>query len=99
MLTGIITACAEAATRIPDMRTSSIYKINYTTALKATLANVSVQVPAAQISLEKAAQEIQTVRDQLVEFAATTFLDYSGVADLTQEIDTRRSQHSRERRT
>ena len=98
MLSGILTACAEAAIRISDVRRGSIYKINYITALQATLANVSAQVPSVQILLEKAGQEIATVRGQLVEFVTTTFLDYSGVAELMQEMDTRRSQGWKERR-
>ena len=98
MLSGRLTACAKAAARISDVRRSSIYKINYITALKATLATVSAHVPSAQIPLEKASQEIRTIKDQLVEFVTTTFLEYSGVADLTQEIDTRRSQTPKERR-
>ncbi|KAJ9603616.1 Golgi transport complex subunit 6 [Cladophialophora chaetospira] len=98
ILSGTITACAATATRVPDMRRGSIYKINYMTALKATLANISAQVPAAQTPLQRAAEEIQSLRDQLVEFVTTTFLEYSGVADLTQEIDTRRSHQAIERR-
>jgi hypothetical protein len=98
VLGGIISACAEGATQISDMRRSCIYKINYMTALKATLANVSVHAAAAQVPLQKCALQIRTLRDQLVEFVSTTFLDYSGVADLTQEIDGRRTQPSRERR-
>ncbi|OQV00949.1 hypothetical protein CLAIMM_06379 [Cladophialophora immunda] len=97
-LSGILTACAESATNIADVRSGSIYKINYLTALKATLANVSVHVPSARIPLEKAAREIQIVRDQLVEFVTSTFLEFSGVAELMQEIDSRRSQGSKARR-
>ncbi|EXJ73689.1 uncharacterized protein A1O5_03451 [Cladophialophora psammophila CBS 110553] len=92
MLIKILAACAESATNIADVRSGSIYKINYLTALKATLANVSAHVPTAQIPLEKATREIQLVRDQLVEFVTTTFLEFSGVAELMQEIDSRRSQ-------
>ncbi len=97
MLSGIITACAGAATPIPDMRRSSIYKINYMTAVRATLASVSAQVPAAQAPLGKTAEQIQIQRDQLAGFITTTFLEYSGVADLMQEIDARRSENSTER--
>ncbi|ETI24970.1 hypothetical protein G647_04340 [Cladophialophora carrionii CBS 160.54] len=98
VLGGIISACAEGATQISDMRRSCIYKINYMTALKATLANVSAHASAARVPLQKSAREIQILRDQLVELVSTTFLDYSGVADLTQEIDGRRTQPSSQRR-
>ncbi|OCT53000.1 hypothetical protein CLCR_09684 [Cladophialophora carrionii] len=97
-LGGIVSACAEGATQISDMRRSCIYKINYMTALKATLANVSAHTSAAQVPLQKSAREIQILRDRLVELVSTTFLDYSGVADLTQEIDGRRTQPSSQRR-
>ncbi|KIW69026.1 hypothetical protein PV04_04930 [Phialophora macrospora] len=98
VLGGIISACAESATQISDMRKSCIYKINYMTALKATLAIVSGHATAAQVPLQKSALEIQALRDQLVEYVSTTFLDYSGVADLMQEIDGRRANPSQERR-
>ena len=93
MLSGILTACAETGTQIIDKRRSSIYKLNYMTTLRATLATTSTQVPAVQLPLSKAATEIQSLRDHLVDFVATTFHEYSGVADLTQEIDARRTQH------
>ncbi|KIY03175.1 uncharacterized protein Z520_01642 [Fonsecaea multimorphosa CBS 102226] len=98
MLSGILAACAESATNIADVRSGSIYKINYMTALKATLVNVSAHVAPARIPLEKAAREIQTVRDQLVEFVTSTFLEFSGVAELMQEIDARRSLGAKARR-
>ncbi|EXJ60203.1 hypothetical protein A1O7_04355 [Cladophialophora yegresii CBS 114405] len=98
VLGGIISACAEGATQISDMRRSCIYKINYMTALKATLANVSAHSTASQVPLQKSAHEIQTLRDHLVELVSTTFLEDSGVADLTQEIDGRRTQPSSQRR-
>ncbi|OAP65439.1 hypothetical protein AYL99_01411 [Fonsecaea erecta] len=98
MLSGILAACAESAINIADVRRGSIYRINYMTALKATLANVSAHVPTARIPLEKAAREIQMVRDELVEFVTSTFLEFSGVAELMQEIDSRRSQGSKARR-
>merc|ERR1711939_510278 len=67
MLTGILTACAESAAQIPDVRRSNVYRINYMTALKTSMAAVSAQVPVAQTPLEKAGLEIQSLRDQLVE--------------------------------
>ena len=98
ILSSILTACAEAATQISDKRRSTIYKINYTTALRLALASISVQVTAGHVPLEKAAQEIKSLRDQLVDLVATTFYEHSGVADLTQEIDARRRQHPEELR-
>jgi hypothetical protein len=91
MLTGILTACAESAAQIPDIRRSNIYRINYMTALKTTMAAVSAQVPVVQTPLEKAGLEIQSLRDQLVEMLATSMLEDSGIRDLMQELDTRRS--------
>jgi conserved oligomeric Golgi complex subunit 6 len=97
MLSGMIGACGETAARISDTRQRTTYQINYMTALRSTLANLSAQIAAAQAPLEKAAQELQTLSDRLVDLVATTFHEYSGVAELTQEIDARRSQqHARE---
>jgi len=98
MLTGILSLCAQSAVQIPDVRQSAIYKLNYMTALRATLASVSAQVPAVQVPLEKASQEVQTLRDQLVEVLSTTLLEDSGVRDLLQELDTRRSHDAPSRR-
>jgi hypothetical protein len=61
------------------------------TALKTTMAAVSAQVPVVQTPLEKAGLEIQSLRDQLVEMLATSMLEDSGIRDLMQELDTRRS--------
>ncbi|KAK7899921.1 Golgi transport complex subunit 6 [Exophiala xenobiotica] len=98
MLTGILTACAESAAHIPDIKSSYIYRINYMTALKTTMAAVSAQVPVAQTPLEKAGLEIQSLRDQLVEMLATSLLEDSGIRDLMQELDTRRSHETQTRR-
>jgi hypothetical protein len=98
MLTGILTACAESAAQIPDIRRSNIYRINYMTALKTTMAAVSAQVAVAQTPLQKAGFEIQSLRDQLVEMLATSLLEDSGVRDLMQELDTRRSHEPQTRR-
>ncbi len=91
MLTGLLTACAESAAQIPDVRRSNIYRINYMTALKTSMAAVSAQVPVAQTPLEKAGLEIQSLRDQLIEMLITSLLEDSGIRDLMQELDTRRS--------
>jgi hypothetical protein len=53
---------------------------------------VATHVAAASIPLEKAGQEIQSLRDQLVDHLTATFLEDSGVLELMQELDTRRSQ-------
>ncbi|KIX00763.1 uncharacterized protein Z518_09828 [Rhinocladiella mackenziei CBS 650.93] len=90
ILGGIVTACAGAAMQIPDAWRSNIYRMNYMTALRATLASLSSQVPAAQIPLDKAVQEMQVLRDQLVEDLSSTLLEDSGVRELMQELDTRR---------
>lgn len=98
-LGGILTACATvAATQIADPRRAAIYKLNYMTALKATLANLTVQVASVQVPLTKTAREIQSVRDTLVDFVATTFVEFSGVADLMTAIDTHRKQAGRQER-
>jgi len=98
MLTGLLTACAESAAQIPDVRRSNIYRINYMTALKTSMAAVSAQVPVAQTPLEKAGLEIQSLRDQLVEMLTTSLLEDSGIRDLMQELDTRRSHEPPTRR-
>lgn len=98
MLTGILTACAESAARVPDTKKSDIYRLNYATALKTTMAAVSAQVPVAQASLERAGLEMRTLRDRLVELLTTSLLEDSGVRDLVQELDVRRSHGARARR-
>ncbi|KIW11039.1 hypothetical protein PV08_10338 [Exophiala spinifera] len=98
MLMGILTACADSAAQMPDARESNIYRINYVTALKATMATVSAQAPVAQAPLERAGLEIRSLRDELVKALTTLLLDDSGVRDLLQELDTRRSQDARTRR-
>ncbi|EHY58566.1 Golgi transport complex subunit 6 [Exophiala dermatitidis] len=90
MLGGILNVCAEAAVQIPDVRRSTIYKINYMGLVRSTLASLSGQAPVVQIPLEKSVAEIHSLRDQLVEYLATTFLEDSGVRDLMQQLDTRR---------
>jgi len=55
-------------------------------------------VPVVQMPLEKAADEIQSLRDHLVEILSTTLLENSGVRDLMQELDTRRSHDAQTRR-
>ncbi|KIV82067.1 hypothetical protein PV11_04203 [Exophiala sideris] len=98
MLTGILTACTESAAEIPDVHRSTVYKINYMTALRATLAAISAQVHVVQTPLGKAGEEIQSLRDNLVEILGTTLLEDSGVRDLMQELDTRRSHDAQTRR-
>ncbi|KAL2441697.1 Conserved oligomeric Golgi complex subunit 6 [Exophiala dermatitidis] len=90
MLGGILNVCAEAAVQIPDVRRSTIYKINYMGLVRSTLASLAGQAPVVQIPLEKSVAEIHSLRDQLVEYLAATFLENSGVRDLMQELDTRR---------
>ncbi|KAL6246032.1 Golgi transport complex subunit 6 [Rhinocladiella similis] len=97
MLTGILAACAESAVQIPNVKQSTIYKINYVTALRTTMATVSAQVPVAQAPLERAGLEIRSLRDQLVAFLTTLLLEDSGVQDLMQELDSRRSQDAQTR--
>lgn len=87
MLSGVLNACAEAAVQIPDIRRSDIYKLNYLTALRTTLDAVTGPVPVVHVPLEKAGQEIHSLRDQLVQYLATTLLEDSGVSGLLQEID------------
>lgn len=98
MLTGILTACAESAAEIADVQRSVIYKINYMTALRTTLVAVSAHVPVVQTPLEKAGVETQSLRDQLVEILSTRLLEDSGVHDLMQELDSRRSHDAQTRR-
>ncbi|KAK4944064.1 Golgi transport complex subunit 6 [Elasticomyces elasticus] len=98
MLTGILTACTESAAEIPDVHRSTVYKINYMTALRTTLAAISAQVHVVQTPLGKAGEEIQSLRDNLVEILGTTLLEDSGVRDLMQELDTRRSHDAQTRR-
>lgn len=98
MLSGILTVCAESAVQIPDVRRSTIYKLNYMTALRTTLASVSTLVPTIQTPLEKTSHEVQSLRDQLVEYLSTPLLEDSGVRDLMQELDTRRSHDTQTRR-
>lgn len=90
MLRGILTACAESAVQIADPRRRSIYKINYLTALRATLASVAAHAPAGRVPLDRASDEIQAHRDQLVDHVSTTLLEASGVRELMQELDARR---------
>jgi hypothetical protein len=98
-LSGILNACAEAAVSISAPIRRSIYKINYMTALRATLVGTVAQVSATSIPLEKAGTEIQSLRDALVaDLLHTAFLDESGVRDLMQELDTRRGHGAKVRR-
>lgn len=98
-LSGILNACAEAAVSISDPIRRSSYKINYMTALRATLVGTVAQVSATSIPLEKAGAEIQSLRDALAaDLLHTAFLDESGVRDLMQELDTRRGHGAKVRR-
>lgn len=94
-LSGILNACAETATSIANIRTSSIYKINYMTALKSTLTGLKIQVPSVGTPLEKASSEIQSLRDGLVKELHGTFLEYSGVDEMMQELDSRQNATAR----
>ena len=98
MLSRILTACAESAVQIPDVQHANIYRVNYMTTLRTTLASVSAQVPSVRVPLDKAGAEIQSLRDQLVDNLVTTLLEDSGVRDLMQEIDARQSQGPGKRR-
>ncbi|EXJ88898.1 hypothetical protein A1O3_01962 [Capronia epimyces CBS 606.96] len=98
VLSGILTACAEAAVQIPDVRRSTIYRLNYMGAMRSTLASVSAQVPPAQVPLERATSEVRSLHHQLVDHLSTTLLEDSGVRDLMQEIDARRSHDAQARR-
>lgn len=99
MLSGILNACAEAAASIADPTRRTIYKINYMTALRATLVGLVSQVSTTSIPLEKAGAEIQTLRDALVtQVLDAMFLDDSGVRELMQELDMRRGHGANARR-
>lgn len=99
VLTGILNVCAENAATIAQPLRRSMYKINYMTALRATLAGTVSQVSATGIPLEKAGAEIQTLRDALVaDLLNTAFLEDSGVRELMLEVDARRSDGARARR-
>ena len=90
MLTGVLDACAEGAMQLPDTKASNIYKINYLMALRAALRSLVSQVPPAALPLEKANNEIETLKSQMVEYVTSVFLEDSGVADVLQETDSRR---------
>lgn len=99
MLGGILNTCAENAASITDPIRRSIYKINYLTAVRATLVGTVAQVSATSIPLEKAGTEIQTLRDTLVaDLLDMAFLEDSGVRDVMQELDTRRGHGAKARR-
>lgn len=98
MLSRILTACAESAVQIPDVRRSTIYRINYVGALRASLASVSAQVPTAEVPLMKATSELRSLRDQLVEYLSTAFAEESGIRDLIQGIHARRGHDPQARR-
>ncbi|KAK5049577.1 hypothetical protein LTR84_004506 [Exophiala bonariae] len=98
-LSGILNVCAENAVAITNPIRRTIYKINYMTALRATLVGTVSQVSATSIPLEKAGHEIQTLRDALVaELLNGVFLEASGVRDLLLEVEARRGEGARMRR-
>lgn len=97
MLSGILDACAEGATHLPDTRSSNIYKANYLLILRNSLQSVLSQVPLISMPLDKVKREVQTVRDALAESVTTFLLDDSGVGGLLQEADTRREQDERKK--
>ncbi|RVX75186.1 hypothetical protein B0A52_00538 [Exophiala mesophila] len=94
-LSGILNACAGTASSITNVRSSSIYRINYMTALKSTLSGLKIQVPNVGPPLEKASTEIQALRDGLVKELHCTFLEYSGVDEIMQELDSRQNAMAR----
>lgn len=97
MLSGILDACAEGATQLPDTRTSNVYKANYLLTLRTSLQSVLSQAPPVSIPLDKVNRELQTVTDALVESVTTFLLDDSGVGGLLQEADTRREQEEKKK--
>lgn len=95
MLSGILDACAEGAMQLSDVRNGNIYKINYLTTLQSSLRGVAMLVPHVQVPLEKANNEIQSLRDRMVESITTTLLEDSGVSGVFQETDARKDLNTR----
>jgi conserved oligomeric Golgi complex subunit 6 len=95
LLSGILDACAEGAMQLPDTRDGHVYKINYFTALRAALRSITMTIPHVRLPLEKINQELQSLKDRMIESITTSLLEESGVNTVLQETDMRKDAESR----
>jgi conserved oligomeric Golgi complex subunit 6 len=95
MLSGVLDACAEGATQLPDSLSSSAYKANYLMALRNALRSIASQSPAVSLPLDKVENELRVLQNTLVEIVTTSFLDASAVTELLQGADSRQDRMSR----
>ena len=95
MLSGVLDACAEGAIQLADATEGNIYKLNYLTTLQSSLRKIIPTVPHVQVPLEKVNQELQSLRDRMIESITSSLLEESGVSTVLQETDMRKEVESK----